>query len=129
MKIYCCECLKDVNATLVSGKEVYPHRRDLHTLPFWQCPVCENYVGCHHKTDTPTKPLGSIPTSDLRVYRQMLHEMILKLWGDNDNLSISDIYKRLSKDTGKNFHVGEVRTLKEVERVLEVIESITGVTL
>jgi hypothetical protein len=60
MKIYCTGCEKDVEARLTDGEERYPHRPDLYELPFWKCDTCKGYVGCHHKTKTPTKPLGVI---------------------------------------------------------------------
>lgn len=62
MKIYCTGCGKDVQARLTDGAERYPHRPDLYELPFWKCDTCGNYVGCHHKTRAPTKPLGCIAT-------------------------------------------------------------------
>ena len=63
--IYCCKCLKNVDAELISGQGAYPQVNDelqqkLWHLPFWRCPTCKNFVGCHHKTKTPTKPLGWI---------------------------------------------------------------------
>lgn len=58
MKIYCCDCKKEINAELTSGGVIYPHRDDLKKLPFWECSICKNYVGCHYKTETPIKPLG-----------------------------------------------------------------------
>ena len=58
MNIYCTGCEKNVNARLTDGKERYPHRQDLYELPFWVCDNCGGYVGCHHKTNQRTKPLG-----------------------------------------------------------------------
>ncbi|NTG07102.1 hypothetical protein [Rhizobium rhizogenes] len=56
--LFCCGCQAEVSARLTDGKEIYPHRRDLHDLPFWKCDACKNFVGCHHKTANHTKPLG-----------------------------------------------------------------------
>ncbi len=62
MLIYCCGCNEKIKARLTNGEEIYPHRTDLYLLPFWKCDSCGNFVGCHHKTDNPTKPLGCIPS-------------------------------------------------------------------
>ena len=56
--IFCCGCQRKVDARLTNGEEMYPHRYDLANLPFWKCDVCQNFVGCHHKTKNRTKPLG-----------------------------------------------------------------------
>ena len=79
--IYCCGCATDVNANLKSGKDIYPHRADLHSLPFWMCPTCKNFVGCHHKTRNRTAPLGCIPTTELKNARRHLHALIDPLGG------------------------------------------------
>lgn len=42
--IFCCGCQTDVQARLTSGREVYPHRDDLASLPFWKCDGCGNTV-------------------------------------------------------------------------------------
>jgi hypothetical protein len=55
MKLYCTGCEHEVEARLTNGEERYPHRPDLYELPFWKCDACSGYVGCHHKTDNPTK--------------------------------------------------------------------------
>jgi hypothetical protein len=45
MKIYCTGCKSDVEARLVDGAEVYPHREDLASLPFWKCAVEKSLIG------------------------------------------------------------------------------------
>jgi hypothetical protein len=42
--IHCSGCKGPVNARLTDGAEIYPHRQDLHRLPFWRCDSCGNYV-------------------------------------------------------------------------------------
>ena len=37
MKIYCCNCEKEVECILVDGKVVYPHRQDLYSKNFYKC--------------------------------------------------------------------------------------------
>ena len=73
----------DVEVRLTNGAEIYPHRKDLSELPFWKCDTCGNFVGCHHKTGDPTKPLGVIPTSEIKRARQHIHRIldpILERW-------------------------------------------------
>lgn len=69
MDLYCCGCKTKVSARLTDGAEVYPHRPDLHDLPFWRCDACGNFVGCHHRTKKRTGPLGCIPTPEVRWAR------------------------------------------------------------
>ena len=64
--IFCCGCQSDVQARLTDGAEIYAHRRDLASLPFWKCDACGNFVGCHHKTKHRTRPLGCIPTKEIK---------------------------------------------------------------
>jgi hypothetical protein len=68
--IYCCGCESAVQARLTDGREIYPHRPDLADLPFWKCDGCGNHVGCHHKTNDRTRPLGNIPTPEIRIARK-----------------------------------------------------------
>ena len=65
MRLWCCECANHVEARLTDGREIYPHRPDLAALPFWRCDGCGGYVGTHHRSDDPTRPLGVIPSSAL----------------------------------------------------------------
>ena len=77
MRLYCCKCGKEVQAALVKGDVIYPHRPDLSQLNFYQCPVCKNYVGCHKGTK---RALGCIPTKELRLARNKLHAKMDPLW-------------------------------------------------
>lgn len=67
--LYCCGCQCLVEARLTTGAEVYPHRDDLAELPFWRCDICKNWVGCHWKTADRTRPLGNIPTKEIKAAR------------------------------------------------------------
>lgn len=120
MKIYCNGCNADVIARLTNGKEIYPHRKDLATLPFWICDTCWNYVGCHHKTDNPTKPKGSIPTPELRNWRVTLHRKIDPLWlkSSNRKKTRQRVYAMMSEIMGYTYHTGEIRTQEQYERAI-----------
>ncbi len=71
----CPYCNKQ--AALVTGKEVYPHRKDLWQKKFYQCRDCDAHVGCHPGT---TKPLGTLSNQALRKARMRAHATFDPLW-------------------------------------------------
>lgn len=123
MKIYCCGCGAEVDARLTNGKEIYPHRYDLQKLPFWRCDSCSNYVGCHHKTSTPTKPLGHIPTDELRKARLHIHALVDPLW-QSGKMSRDEVYKKISEKLGYVYHTANLKTLEEAREVWKVVRSV-----
>lgn len=123
MKIFCIKCQKKVEARLTDGTDIYPHRDDLRSVPFWKCDTCGNYVGCHYKTKDPTKPLGHIPTMEVRAMRRRIHEVIDPLWRAH-RLSRNEVYRTLSLAAGYLFHIGELVSVEEGERILQLINVI-----
>jgi len=121
--IYCCECGKEVNARLTNGREVYPHRPDLFKIPIWKCDTCKNFVGCHHKTDTPTKPLGVIANQEIKNARMEIHRVLDVLW-KSKLYSRGDVYRMLKEKLGHEYHTAEIKSLEEVKRVLTAIKEI-----
>lgn len=128
MKIYCCGCQKEVEARLTSGAEIYPHREDLHKLPFWKCDTCKNYVGCHHKTINRSKPLGNIPSKEIKNARQHIHKLIDPLWKNYEEpyRARAWIYRWLSSKIGKQYHTAEIKTIEEARRVYLLAKKITN---
>lgn len=124
MKIYCCGCLDDVEATLVTGKEVYPHRKDLHSLPFWLCD-CGLYVGCHHKTKNRTQPLGCIPTPEIKNARGHIHKILDPLW-QSGRYKRGKIYKIISNKIGRKYHTANIRSIEEARKVYIIIRDIAN---
>lgn len=116
MLIYCCECARDVDARLTDGAEIYPHRDDLYDLPFWRCDTCENYVGCHHKTQERTRPLGVIPNDELRNARKSIHRILDPLAHGQAGRR-REIYAKLSAALGYPYHTAELRTIEEARKV------------
>ncbi|EHV5556832.1 hypothetical protein K0W35_003512 [Vibrio parahaemolyticus] len=114
--IYCCGCGCDVKARLTNGKEIYPHRSDLVSLPFWICDTCRNHVGCHHKTNKPTTPLGVIPTQEIKNARRHIHALMDPLW-KSGKIKRVKLYARLSKWLGNTYHTGEIRSVEEAREV------------
>lgn len=125
--IYCCGCQKEVDARLTTGAEIYPHRSDLHSLPFWKCDGCGNHVGCHHKTKDRTRPLGNIPTKELREARKHIHALLDPLWKDG-NIKRGKLYAQIVEALGtKQFHTAEIRTIEEARKVYRTVKEIADI--
>lgn len=127
MEIYCCGCNEKVEARLTNGAEVYAHREDLSGLPFWRCDKCGNFVGCHHKTDNPTNPLGCIPTPEIKNARQHIHKLLDPLW-ESGKIKRSALYKQISDKIGWKYHTAKIRNIDEAREIYRVIKEITGNT-
>lgn len=116
MLIYCCGCGNNVNARLTNGAEIYPHRADLAALPFWKCDQCGNHVGCHHKTANRTRPLGCIPTPELKAARQHIHALIDPIW-QSGKMGRKELYRKLSDEIGWKYHTAKIRSIEEARKV------------
>lgn len=116
MKIYCCECDQKVTAELTDGHEIYPRRKDLSDLPFWVCRECGNYVGCHRRWSDSKKPLGCIPTPEIRKARGRIHAVIDPLWKTN-KISRTELYRLISAEMGCVYHTANIRSMDEARRV------------
>lgn len=122
--IYCCGCQRDMEARLIDGSESYPHRPDLHDLPFWKCNTCKNFVGCHHKTTDRTKPLGNIPTKELKNARQHIHKILDPLW-QQKGMVRGRIYEKIANDLGvKEYHTAEIKTIEDARKVYSIVRKI-----
>jgi len=119
MNIFCCGCGKEIVARLTNGKEIYPHRVDLHHLPFWKCDICKNYVGCHHKTLNPTKPLGCIPTKKIIEARKAIHRLIDPVW-KSWKIDRRQLYETISAKLGYHYHTAEIRSVEEARTVYRI---------
>lgn len=122
-RIYCCYCKDNVQPEFVTGEQIYPHRPDLFDLPFWQCVGCGNHVGCHHKTSNPTRPLGNIPTKELRNARQHIHRILDPLW-KSKRFTRNDLYKMISDRMGFGYHTALLRDLDEARKVYRFVASL-----
>lgn len=120
MQIYCCGCKALVIARLTSGKEIYAHREDLWSLPFWRCDQCGNYVGCHHKSSVPTRPLGCIPTPELKNARQHIHKILDPLWRSG-KIGRRALYARISAEFGRKYHTANIRSIEEARDIYRLI--------
>jgi hypothetical protein len=116
--IGCIECGKYVQARLTNGKEIYPHRQDLSDIPYWKCDTCGNYVGCHYKSRTPTKPLGIIATKSIYRFRKRIHDRLDPLW-QAELITRGQAYKYLSKHLGYEYHTGMIARIEEAKKVYQ----------
>lgn len=77
MAVYCGECKRICD--LVTGKEIYPHRKDLHSKKFYKCSEhrCGAYVGCHPNSEI---PLGTPAGYETRKIRHEVHAALDPIW-------------------------------------------------
>lgn len=110
--LYCVACAKEVEAQALFGDSIYPHRPDLYGKTFLQCPHCGNYVGTHQDG----RPLGTIPTPELRAMRNKVHAVIDEFWLPERNRGKRKrLYKALSNFLGREYHTGELNSIEECE--------------
>jgi hypothetical protein len=120
MRIWCCKCNKTVNGILTTGKEIYPHRPDLYKKNFYKCPHCGGYVGCHQNS---RRPLGCIPTEELKIARMRLHAKMDPLW-KSKKITRKELYTLLKNKLGYTYHNGETRTVQECLKVWDILDEI-----
>lgn len=61
----------------VTGREIYPHRKDLYNHKFYRCLDCNAYVGTHVESGA---PLGTPANKELRGLRNNAHLHFDELW-------------------------------------------------
>ncbi|WP_020472388.1 zinc-finger-containing protein [Zavarzinella formosa] len=124
--LYCCGCQKDVPARLTDGREVYPHRPDLFGLTFWKCDTCGNYVGCHHKTKDRTRPLGNIPTKELKNARQHIHRILDPIW-QKGKVPRGKLYAKIAEELGiAEYHTAEIKTVEDARKVYAIVKRLAA---
>lgn len=60
-----------------TGKEVYPHMRDLWKKVMFRCVPCKAWVGCHPGSEV---PLGRLADAQLRKAKGAAHKAFDDLW-------------------------------------------------
>ena len=102
-QITCHYC--KANAKQTTGKEVYPHREDLHHKTFYVCAPCGAYVGCHEGT---TKRLGLLANASDRQLKVEAHAAFDALW-KTYGMKRGEAYAWLADAMGvkkKDCHIG-----------------------
>ena len=105
-------------AKLVTGQDIYPHRRDLWAKKFWQCAPCDAYVGCHQGGEI---PLGRLANAELRAAKMRAHAAFDPLWKEG-TMSRTEAYAWLSRTLGipgKECHIG----MFDVDRCRKVVDA------
>ena len=120
MKIFCCTCNKDIDATLIYGDICYPHRKDLSKLKFYQCPVCKNFVGTHKGTD---RPLGVIASAEIKKERMKIHDILDPLWKCK-KYPRKELYKQISSRLGYDYHTANLKSIEECRKVYSIVSDI-----
>tara|TARA_R110000868_G_scaffold156404_1_gene383238 strand:- start:191 stop:577 length:387 start_codon:yes stop_codon:yes gene_type:complete len=123
LKMYCCGCKQSVKARLTNGEEVYQHLPKLAQIPFWICDTCKNFVGTHHKSTNPTKPLGVIATPEIKKLRILIHSKLDKIWKEKI-MTRKKVYKKISDKMNFDYHTANIKHLSEAEKVLEIISTL-----
>lgn len=81
----CGSCARG-SVRLTDGREIYPHRPDLHEKPIWKCDGCGGYVGCHPGSQ---RALGTPADAALRKARMILHDQLIDpLWMKADKCGL-----------------------------------------
>lgn len=110
MNAYCCECKKEVEAEVVGGEIIYPHRPDLYDKEFCVCPYCRNYTGVYQGESI------VIPTKHIRVCRHTAHRALDKIW--HSRKQKNKYYAYMGKKFKRTFHWGEIKNEEEADRAL-----------
>jgi hypothetical protein len=120
----CLHC--GTKSDLVTGRDIYPHRRDLWHRSIWRCPECGAYVGCHPDTEN---ALGYPANAETRKARKLLHEERLDpLWRrmrgrPAPRLKRDEVYEYLARRLGlekDKTHTGlfDIETCRDAWRAL-----------
>jgi len=117
MVVNCPYC--QAEAELTTGKEIYPHRKDLYDLKFWICRPCGAYTGTH-KQSKEHAPKGKLADEALRKTRMRAHRMFDPLW-ESGYMTRNNAYAWLQEKLGwdKKPHIGFM-DIEECERVIEL---------
>ena len=109
-----------IPAVLVTGRDVYPHIKNLHHKKFWKCSPCEAWVGTHENS-LEFKPLGRLAKKELRDLKMKAHMVFDKFWKDGP-MQRTEAYTRLAAALGvetTKCHIGWMSE-EECRKVIEI---------
>lgn len=105
-------------AWLASGRQLYPHRKDLSGKLFYRCAPCDAFVGCHPGT---LQPLGTLANAELRRARMAAHQAFDPIWRGRAR-SRRSAYRWLAQQLGvayEDCHIG-MFDMGTCQRVIEL---------
>ena len=116
-------CFCGSSSHLASNSLIY-NGREYGNGKIWLCdrfPACRGSVGTHPDG----RPLGVIPTEEVKKLRIKLHAIIDPLWQVNNGRSKSrnrgSVYGWLNRIMGREIHMGET-TKQDCMEILEAIK-------
>ena len=128
--LYCVECGKDVSTIVQSGEVIYPHRPDLADTVYLQCPHCKNFVGADKLGSNDSlrswqrRHEGKvIPNAEVKEWRRKIHALVDPCW-ESGLISRKEVYQRLSKAVGGNFHNASLRSKEVYEKAHKAAKKI-----
>lgn len=105
----------------VTGDIIYAHRRDLHSKKFFQCKLCDAYVGTHLGTG---QPLGTLANKRLRKLRSLVHASFDMIW-QQEGIPRTVAYEMLAEAMNipiENCHIAMFDEL-QCKQAVDVINS------
>ena len=72
------------------------------------------------KSDDPTRPLGIIPTKEIKQKRMQVHAILDPIWKEC-GVSRKILYSHISGCIGKEFHSADIRSVEEADNILKII--------
>lgn len=65
------------SSKMITGRSMYPGRKDLWNRTFYHCAPCDAHVGTHQGTKL---PLGRLANAELRAAKQQAHAAFDPIW-------------------------------------------------
>lgn len=108
------------SSTSIKSNALIYNGREYGNGKIWLCdrfPACRGSVGTHPDG----RPLGIVPTDEVKKLRIKLHAIIDPLWKDNKKKRGS-VYGWLNRIMGKEIHMGET-TKEDCLMLMEAIKN------
>jgi len=117
----CPYCKK--TAQKVSGRIIYPRRKDLHDRLFFYCAKCNAYVGTHKNSG---EPMGTMADGYLRNCRHSTHVFLDRLWMPNTRAR-TKVYHGLARDMRLPVHKCHIAMFddNQCKKAIEVLKTYT----
>lgn len=119
--IECIQCNKTQDCNLVTGKEIYPHRSDLYSKKFYQCPECKGYVGTHPDG----RPLGCIVSKEIKNARIKIHSILDPLWKQG-HMKRGQVYAYIKHRLGYHYHTAELKDIETAREVYKIVSKLSN---